>query len=400
MKLISEGKKLSRTICKLIEKHKKFSFIVAWASAETEVMNTIIDNQKKIKYGVIGIHFYQTDSAVLESFINSNKVKFMLQTSGVFHPKAYIFWTNDEWDIIIGSANLTHGAFTKNKELCVHITSKDTDIEIYDELIKEINTIWNEGEILNKEKADNYKKLKEKNQKKIYQLAGIYGELENSKSPLQSSIMSMNWKKYFKNVMKDKYHVAEERCELLEIAHNLFVNKSLKDMNINERKAIAGLDSDYMNHTDWGWFGSMKPMGKFMKKITDNNIHFSNMLDMIPLTGDIFYSDYINAKNEFLKAYPDQGDGLGTFTRLLSMKRPDYFICINAKNKENLCNDLGILKSKFTKTYGDIYENYWNELILRILDSLWWSSPYPEKELEQRVWKGRVAMLDSIFYEG
>lgn len=399
MELITEGKKLSTIICKLINKHEKFSFAVAWANYSTDVFQSILTHKNKITKSCIGIHFYQTDIEVLENFKNNNKVHFILQPSGVFHPKIYIFWSkNDNWDIIIGSANMTRGAFKNNQEICIHISSNDTDKNIFTRSQNTINELWNKSNSINENDISVYTFMKNKNNHRIYQLSGGYGSLK-AKSPIQSNIMSMSWKEFFKQIQADKNHVAEDRCKILELAQQLFSDKNFSQMTEDERKAIAGLNNDFKGY-DWGWFGSMKGAGTFKHFINEDFQFLSDCLDHIPLTGTISKQQYDQAIKEYLKGFNNERDGLGTFTRLLSMKRPDYFLCLNKKNINALCNDFDIYKSYFTSKHNDIYNNYWDKIIIRIQDSIWWNAPYPKSELEQKVWKGRVAMLDSIFYEG
>ena len=137
----------------------------------------------------------------------------------------------------------------------------------------------------------------------------------------------------------------------------------------------------------------MAGAGYFKQKINENNIYISNALEYIPLNGKITYENYQSFITNFKKAFENTGgDGLATATRLLSIKRPDFFICLDNQNKEKLCNDFGIKKSLN-------YEEYWTEVIQRIHDSLWWNSEKPINENELKAWNGRVAMLDVIFYE-
>lgn len=75
------------------------------------------------------------------------------------------------------------------------------------------------------------------------------------------------------------------------------------------------------------------------------------------------------------------------------MKRPDVFVCIDSKNRTEMCKDFGIKKSSIT------YGGYWDELICRIQDSVWWQSEVPKKEQDNNIWNGRAALLDCIFYD-
>lgn len=75
------------------------------------------------------------------------------------------------------------------------------------------------------------------------------------------------------------------------------------------------------------------------------------------------------------------------------MKRPDYFVCLDSQNRSELCKDFGIPANV-------TFETYWGNIIARIIDSVWWSSPRPSDPTEEQAWNGRAAMIDAIFYEG
>ena len=89
MKLISTNTELSRQLKRLVEKYPRIAIATAWASAETEVFKSLVRHEERIVQAVIGTHFYQTHPDVLDRFVGSRKVKFMLQPDGVFHPKVY-----------------------------------------------------------------------------------------------------------------------------------------------------------------------------------------------------------------------------------------------------------------------------------------------------------------------
>jgi len=75
------------------------------------------------------------------------------------------------------------------------------------------------------------------------------------------------------------------------------------------------------------------------------------------------------------------------------MKRPDTFVCYDSQNKERLNIDFGIKQ----KTMN--YENYWEDIVLRIYDSEWWQHPVPKDETERQVSEVRAAFLDSLYYD-
>ena len=77
---------------------------------------------------------------------------------------------------------------------------------------------------------------------------------------------------------------------------------------------------------------------------------------------------------------------LASATRLLALKRPDIFVCIDDKNKKHLCEKYGIIERELT------LDTYWS-LIMRIRESLWF------KEYSTTIYKKyQVALLDCIYY--
>ena len=393
MKLIANGESIAKTIVKLIDKHANYSFAVAWASAATEVFEKIKENDKKIRHAAIGTHFYQTHPTVLENFIGSKKVKFVLQPQGVFHPKVYLFWSDDNWDLLIGSANLTAGAMGKNSELMLQVSSLDcNEVALDNSVMKKIRTYWDMGEVVSDIMVEKYRALWQAQQPNLKRISGAYASNGNTTAPIHTEIMSMSWDEYYRRVQEDPYHGYEQRCHLLEIAHDAFnQNGSFLNMEIGLRKTIAGLPNDFNEYA--GWFGSMKGAGFYHQAINNNNEHISRSLDFIPLDGAVTKNHYDSYISEFVQAFQNGRHGVGIASRLLALKRPDYFVCLDSKNKSNLCKDFGIKSANMT------YERYWEDLICRIHDSVWWNSPTPLSELERRVWKGRAAMLDAIFYE-
>lgn len=125
---------------------------------------------------------------------------------------------------------------------------------------------------------------------------------------------------------------------------------------------------------------------------------FSDALDEVPLTGAVTKEHYLRFIKHYLGAYSgpernSKGHGFATATRLLAMKRPDYFVCLDSANKD------GLMKAFNVKLRNAEYEDYWDKIIERLLLAKWWSAPRPSEARQAQVWDGRVAMLDTIFYD-
>lgn len=391
MRLINGGSSLDSKLKKLVQKHEHVAFAVAWASSGINTFSAISSARKKIYKAVIGTHFYQTSPDVLDEFIGFKKCHFVLQPQGVFHPKVYLFWSKSSWDLLIGSANLTNGALTKNTELLLHVSDKDSDEKLRAQAENIIAGYWKQGEPVTGREAQRYRDLWKLQQRSLRRISGKYSASSKGKAPVHTEIMPMSWSVFFKKVQADPYHGFKQRCELLDLVRKAFsTHPSFSDMELGTRKTIAGLPNDLNEH--WGWFGSMSGAGCYHQAINDNNVHISNALNIIPLEGVVTSEKYNAYIEEFIQAFPNGRDGVSTASRLLALKRPDQFVCLDSKNKSQLCKDFDINQS------GMDYGHYWDDVVCRIMDSVWWNSPMPSNKQEKRVWLGRAAMLDTIFY--
>ena len=395
MKLISTNAELRKQLKRLVLKYPHVSIATAWASADTDVFRALVSNEDRIVKAVIGTHFYQTHPDVLDQFVGSKRVKFILQPDGVFHPKVYLFWSNEAWEVVIGSPNLTVGALTKNSELSVLITSADGQIALKQEIAEVIAAHWDEAKTVTRSEAENYRKLWKLKARSLKKVADIFGDEPATKPATQSMVMPMEWEEYLAEVKKDKFHGFRDRLDLIaEIRGYFQTHEHFNDMALDVRKGIAGLPSKNKTIKNWAWFGSMKGAGAFAGLINASNEAYSLALDEIPLVGEIRREHYDRFIAQYLKAYENGRDGLATATRLLAMKRPDVFLCVDAQNLKKLAQDVGFVKP------GQLdYERYWEEVVERLMQSPWWQSPEPTKLLEREAWNARAAMLDAIFYE-
>jgi HKD family nuclease len=392
MKLISTNAELRSNLLRLTKEYPSIAFAVAWASARTEIFVDLSANRDRIRKAVIGTHFYQTHPDVLEAFVGSSNVRFILQPRGVFHPKIYIFWDVQRWEVLMGSANLTAGALNTNSEAMALISDADQgDSCLKEEVMSLIERYWDEARTISNADTISYRALWSKQQPALRRLSGQYGKSTTNKAPADSAVMSMTWPNFFSAVQKDAHHGFEKRCDLLRIVRAAFEKiGQFQLMELGLRKTIAGLPNDFDKR--WGWFGSMQGAGYYHQAVNDNNSHISKALDEIPLNGPVAREHYEAYRAEFVSAFPNGRHGIGIASRLLALKRPDYFVCFDSKNKKPLCEDFEIKQSDMN------YERYWEEIILRIIDSAWWNEPCPRDALARTVWDGRAAMLDAIFY--
>ena len=124
-------------------------------------------------------------------------------------------------------------------------------------------------------------------------------------------------------------------------------------------------------------------------------------LETIPLAGEVTRDHYQRFMNHFERAHEGgaRRGGYATASRLLALRRPDWFIAINKGNLPGISDAFGVAPSRLK---DDRYwvESNWERLILPLRYSEWWDRERPGDELEAQIWDNRAAMLDSLYYNG
>jgi HKD family nuclease len=403
MKLIITATELEKEFRRLTKQYDNFYWATAWASSISTLFNDLLTNKVKIQKIVVGIHFYQTHPDFIEAFLNDKKVHFIQQPDGTFHPKLYLFTNNsDKWELIIGSANFTDAAFSKNTEASILLSSKDNNSsETYCNAIKLVKQTFTIGKTFDKKDLEKYRISWKNHQQKIKSLSGQYGSKKRKPKPIHEvPRMNRNWEEFITEVRNETSLGLDRRLRTIEIANELFENVNhFNELTEDQRKFIAGIPNtlNIDGAEDWGYFGSMKGAGIFKNKIKSNDKNLSNALDQIPNSGQITKRQYENYIRHFEIAFNgtklEGANNLATATRLLCMKRPDTFVCFDSKNRSELCKDFDIVQS------GMDYDRYWDDIVERIYDSEWWQNPTPKNNTEIRVSEARAAFLDSLYYE-
>ncbi|QDT70974.1 hypothetical protein I41_01290 [Lacipirellula limnantheis] len=112
MRILHTGAETEKLLSQLTAKCTTLRWAVAWASHNFSLCKTLAENQGKIDQLAVGIHFYQTHPDFIAVFQDHPAVRFVMNPSGVFHPKLYYFEHGDgTWDCVIGSPNFTSAAF-------------------------------------------------------------------------------------------------------------------------------------------------------------------------------------------------------------------------------------------------------------------------------------------------
>ncbi len=288
--------------------------------------------------------------------------------------------------------------------MAVLLTSGDPDAEAALTSIRNaIAGYWQRATALSADALGAYRDAWQRKQPVLRNVLGKFGstgspdQCDGGKPPIAIELLQMSWADYYARVRSEKEHLAntqsmEARLRVIRAVRGLFAaHQHFSDINPTGRQQIAGLTTEGGAH--FLWFGGMRGSGKFWQAINNNNPNLALALDLIPTSGKVSKDAYLGYIEHFKDAFPEGRHGIATATRLLAMKRPDTFVCFNARNREGLCDAIGM-----SQTIG--YENYWDSIIQRIQDSVWWCSSPTTTDTEREVWDARAAFIDSLFYDG
>jgi hypothetical protein len=206
------------------------------------------------------------------------------------------------------------------------------------------------------------------------------------------SLIRMAWPQFLSRVLSEQRGQAYKgRPSVLERAQRLFSSRrSFADLSAGDRRRIAGFASTREEDgLDWKWFGNMQGAGYFKRLVNEEPGRIARAIDAIPLHGPVTQQHF----GRFVDRIDDlTGVSLGAGTRLLTMKRPDTFVTFNTQSRRRLCSECGL------NTTID-WEGYWNSVIGRIRQSIWFQEPVPAQAQAERIWHKRVAMLDALYYD-
>ncbi len=393
-----DARATARCLSALIKKHERISIAVAWGGM-MPTADMLLANKTKFAAIVVGVHFCATDPELIDRLVDVPNAFVAKYPHGCFHPKIYYFESGTKAEAIVGSANFTRGGLGVNLESGVHVKGAANDpffVQVRDQL--KLYRPWRQP--ITEKIADSYRRQH-----------GAASKIPRPKDPLlpgdgndwtsiNAPLAIMSWKDFSKLARKDEHHNYNRRMELLRAIQKFF-SKSLSfaRLPVAEAKAVAGVlgyeeaERAGLDHLDCGLFGSMGGAGTFANLIGSQNKILAAALDAIPKRGDVSKAQFDDYVATFTAAFSDSSriGRLPPATRLLAMKRPDFFVCVNDGNKARLATALSFAPTTIK------LENYWERVISPIQQAPWYNAPRPMGPARE-LWDARVAMLDAIYY--
>ena len=394
--LFLSGREAERHILRLMRECVRYSCAVAWATRNA-VTDAIEKNASRSEYLVIGTHLYQTCPTLLGRFSGLERARVMAPHGDLFHPKVYVFDLRTRIAAVVGSHNLTAAAFGRNVEASVLLDGAGSEPVIRD-LQRFVESSWRNAEAITDDFLFAYRRqhhAKMQARSDLERFVRIARPRRSEDVP----ILDLSWPQLVAAVGVNKHHTLEGRLDLLDEMRRLFAaHRSLEKMGVADRLRVAGTEGKRarrMATVDSGWFGAMSGFGDFAHLVREKPEGLSHALDAIPLTGPVAASAYATFVRRFRRAFEglSRMGNVSSGTRLLAMKRPDVFLCFNDANQKPLCHRLGVAPTTVT------LDNYWDRIVEPIKASRWWIEPEPENARQNRIWRGRAALLDAIYYE-
>jgi HKD family nuclease len=387
------------TLIALVENCESMQWAVAWAT-ENAVFEAAMKDSSKFEHFVVGTHMFQTQPEVLERAAALAAAAVVPPTGDLFHPKVYLFRNGQRIRCVVGSPNLTKAAMSRNVEASVLLDGSLNDAALV-ELSRFVAEAWKGAGDISHEFLFRYRHQYAAKTAARQELIKFADVRSPSKPNTKRAPHDMSWADYLVQVRSSSHpsaHLFKERLGVLTKARALFATGiPYAKWNEDDRKLVAGTlgrKKSQQPGVDYGLFGSMGASGTFANLVIEAPTGLSHALDFIPLMGAVTQGDYDRYCKEFRAAFDQDGrvGGLPTATRLLAMKRPDAFVCIDSANRKDLCENFGVSPSTTN------LENYWQRIIEPMHGDPWWRHPQPSNAADAEIWLGRAALLDAIYY--
>jgi HKD family nuclease len=399
-RLLKGTEELAKVFRQWSVKAHDIRIVTAWATTDCAVCDCLKDARSKISTMVVGLDFYTTSPLFLESFRSVVRIGNALR-GGTFHPKLYLFENGGLCCCVMGSSNFTSGGFADNTELNICIEGRASD-PFFQQVRTFIEEQVNHSEPISTPEIDDYREQFERLKASRARLARFRAsktaqvrakarkdrETAGEEPPEQ---LNKTWPEFIQLILARKrrghivhgtadepgYLQTAERCQAFFAQY-----RRLAKMPVVERQFVGGTTRD------GSWFGSMKGAGYFKQRLNEDPASLDTALDHIPLRGIVNKRTF----DAFAARYQWERAGVGTASRLLAMKRPDLFICIDSENRPGIAKAFGVPASSLLT-----FDGYW-DLMQRIWRCPWWRARRPNRALERRVWNARAALLDSLYY--
>lgn len=394
-----------RLFNRLASRAGRIRIATAWGSPNAPVIPSLSKAQEEGRLElVVGWDFDGTHPRFLRAFRQSLRVK-PKGGGTTFHPKAYLFIKGKRFDAIVGSSNLTRGGFDGNVELNLHL-SGSVDEPYFRDIDRYIQAQWDGSREVSELEIDQYynRWRRANHLKRRAREPRLSSPVSHSKPQIiVDPKLDVGWADFFallRRVDGAKHYVfrrpdRESYLGVIDYVQNRFARSgSLAKMKREERSNVAATNT----HSKFGYFGTTHSLGSFTHAILETPALIDRALDRIPFDNrqrvtraefDGFFAEF----QRFARSLSRPRPAVGCASRLLAMKRPDTFVCINGENRARVAPAFGFSEAELRTVSG-----YW-KLCEHIWSLGWYESAQPKSADQLEAWKARAALIDAFYYE-
>ncbi len=219
-------------------------------------------------------------------------------------------------------------------------------------------------------------------------------------SALYQQKLNINWPDYLNiiNQLPANFKIASS-LKLLNKADELMnqLQAGVSEGSQIERFLIGGIaDNKTISHfkLDPELLGSMTSFAGFKKILKNDASGLQKLLKIIPAKGRIdgwHYMQFTDGYRQLFEANGIKQAPLFPATRLLAMKRPDQFVCIEPATDNSFYQAFGIKALK-----KNDFSRYWDEIILTIQQTEWFKQDLPMDPSQLAIYRTRVCLLERL----
>ncbi len=344
----------------------------------------------KIRRAAIGVAFAGKEpAALLDLHRASDRLRIVHQKSGTFHPKVMLGRRGQQSRALVGSANVTVGAYTVNTELCVLLEGAMSDRQMR-EIEAFIKDRWEEGSPLDLKWLAKY----EASFKRARSQRGKIKIPPLSTCAPRLTALNMTWTEYVEliNAQEDRLARIGFAVRPADGRRSYFEELDDAAKLFRAKGGFAHLSKASCNFLmgkgdSSGLLGSMGGAGAAMH-IAQNSPAKLAEIDKLPSTGAVALTDVEILLRALTKP---KGVGLGVATRLMAAKRPDLFVSINRGSEPKLAKARNGGRVRSIKQYLAFLRELWS--------TDWHRARRPAAPEERAIWNRRAALMDAALYE-
>lgn len=416
MKLLSTPDELFAEIDRLVTqctRDDKIKLVTAWATPGRGLDRILRDRGPTIE-AIVGISMAVTHPNALRQLDQYGYLRIAReQSSGLFHPKLFLFEYADHATLVTGSPNLTGAAFSCNTEVAI---SLDIDAAKASEVCRLFKRLWDKSTPFETFDIDEYETR--------FNRASSRSRLRDAEStteaPAASSSNSLAsgpmWGEFFEADWPTLVDMLRSRLDAQPGLDSSFLDgqttsylatiravrpllrSTFSSLNDIERRMLLGDTIKHDGRTvDYGPLGNLWSAREGFEGLRHphtSSAHAAiSVIDTLS-TNSLDGIDVPNALSRgeqfFTTLTAIHGYKAAFATRFLALARPDVFFSLNSKS-------VGGIKLLFRLDPTESWDAYL-KCVSRLHAAKWYQPPRPSTSPDDELWDARIAILDAYVY--